>query len=171
MSVTANDLKSMLSRVRRPDAPAAPLASSAPKQQPSPVPAAVAPVKTAPVAVPVEPAVPEALARQGEASQEGEDASGEATDVGSVLGEIVKDEELMTRILGILYRAKKKSPNGGAVAIMPMEKELGIARESATFVLNYMKTKQIIVADDKSRNLITVEGIDFLRAQLSKHLV
>ncbi len=47
-----------------------------------------------------------------------------------------------------------------------MERELGIPRESATFVLNYMKTKQIIVADDKSRNLITVEGIDFLRAQL-----
>jgi hypothetical protein len=92
----------------------------------------------------------------------------DATDVHSILVEIDNDTELMTRILGVLYRAKKKSPNGGAVAIIPMERDLGIPRESSTFVLNYMKSKHYIEADDKSRNLITVEGIDFLRAQLGK---
>jgi hypothetical protein len=139
MSVSSNDLKSMLSKVRKADAPAAPVKSP----EPEPPSVAVSFVEEAP---------PET----------------QATDIGSILEEIVRDEELMTRILGILYRAKKKSPNGGAVAIMPMEKELGIARESATFVLNYMKTKHLIEADDKSRNLITVEGIDFLRTRLSK---
>lgn len=140
MSVTTHDLKSMLNRVRKPDAPKpeAP-AVAAPPPAPEPARAAV---------------------EEPEAS--------EATDIGSILEEIVRDEELMTRILGVLYRAKKKNPHGGSVAIMPMEKELGIARESASFVLNYMKTKHLIEADDKSRNLITVEGIDFLRARLTK---
>ena len=175
MSVTTSDLKSMMSRVRKPDAVAAPAALAKPPAPPShlapppphegppkppptaaPVPADAAPLQ--PAAVPVE-----AVTASEEVTEEAE----ESTDIGSILGEIMRDEELMTRILGILYRAKKKDPNGGAVAIMPMEKELGIARESATFVLNYMKTKHIIEADDKSRNIITVEGIDFLRARLS----
>jgi hypothetical protein len=142
MSVSTNDLLSMLNRVRKPDAPAAPSAAPAPAA-----------------------AVAEA---EHSAPGAGGDDLGEPTDIGTILAEIHRDEELMTRILGILYRAKKRSPNGGAVAIMPMERELGIARESATFVLNYMKTKHLIEADDKSRNLITVEGIDFLRERLSK---
>jgi hypothetical protein len=131
----------MLNRVRKPDASK----HETPAADPPPAPA--------------EPAHPPAVE---------EAAASEATDIGSILEEIVRDEELMTRILGVLYRAKKKNPHGGAVAIMPMEKELGIARESASFVLNYMKTKHLIEADDKSRNLITVEGIDFLRARLTK---
>jgi len=139
MSVTTHDLKSMLNRVRKPDAPK----QEAPTAAPPPAPETPAP-----------PVV--------------EEAAAESTDIGSILDEIARDEELMTRILGVLYGAKKKNPHGGAVAIMPMEKELGIARESASFVLSYMKTKHLIEADDKSRNLITVEGIDFLRARLTK---
>jgi hypothetical protein len=165
MSVTSNDLKSMLSRVRRADAvpppsirpkqilpPDQPPPASVPQEAPQQVTAAAAPAGAS------DPAsqTPEEVLVSG------------STDVGSILSEIMEDEDLMTRILGILYRAKKQSPNAGAVAIMPMERELGIARESATFVLNYMKTKHFIEADDKSRNLITVEGIDFLRTRLSK---
>lgn len=151
MSVSTNDLKSMLSKVRKADAPAPP----AREKQPDP---------TAPASTP-EPAAaaPAPAAAPEEATEEVQ-----SNDIGSILDEIVRDEELITRILGVLYRAKKKSPNGGAVAIMPMEKELGIPRESATFVLNYMKTKHFIEADDKSRNMITVDGIDFLRTRLSK---
>jgi hypothetical protein len=139
----------MLSRVRKADAPA-PLAK---EKQPDP---------PAPTPEPAAAALPPATAPE-EAPEEVQ-----SNDIGSILDEIVRDEELITRILGVLYRAKKKSPNGGAVAIMPMEKELGIPRESATFVLNYMKTKHFIEADDKSRNMITVDGIDFLRTRLSK---
>lgn len=142
MSVSSHDLKSMLSKVRKADAPA---------------PAAAVPPPPAPEAPAIILAVEEPAAEEVQ-----------STDIGSIIDEILRDEELMTRILGVLYRAKKKSPNGGAVAIMPMEKELGIPRESATFVLNYMKTKHFIEADDKSRNLITVDGIDFLRTRLSK---
>jgi len=151
MSVTAHDLKSMLSKVRKADA------APAVKPEPAPVPVAVASPPLAPTPPPVAAAPAEEV-----------QPAGQSTDVGAILDEIMRDLELMTRILGILYRAKKKSPNGGAVAIMPMEKELGIERESATFVLNYMKTKHLIEADDQSRNMITVEGIDFLRARLSK---
>lgn len=147
MSVTAHDLKSMLSRVRKPEAEAPSFQPKSPGPPPSPV--ASAPV----------PAVAPATTETAEAGP---------SEGGSVFEEIVRDEELLMGILGILYRAKKKSPNGGAVAIMPMEKELGIVRESATFILNYMKTKHYIEADDQSRNAITVEGIDFLRTRLTK---
>lgn len=150
MSVTTSDLKSMMNRVRRPDAVAAPGALA--------IPSAPIPPQAPPPPPGEEPVEIEATASPAE---------DEPTDIGTVLAEIMRDEELITRILGILYRAKKKDPHGGAVAIMPMERELGIPRESATFVLNYMKTKHIIEADDKSRNSITVEGIDFLRARLS----
>lgn len=147
MSVTAHDLKSMMNKVRRVDPPSPP-----PNQPPSAPPPAPRTEEPAPQA----------------AAVDDTPVAAESTDIGSILEEIVRDEELMTRILGVLYRAKKKSPNGGAIAIIPMEKELGIARESATFVLNYLKTKRLIETDDKSRNIITVEGVDFLRAELSK---
>ena len=147
MSVTAHDLKSMMNKVRRVDPP------SPPPNQPTSAP---------PPAPRTEEPAPQA------AAVDDTPVAAESTDIGSILEEIVRDEELMTRILGVLYRAKKKSPNGGAIAIIPMEKELGIARESATFVLNYLKTKRLIETDDKSRNIITVEGVDFLRAELSK---
>ena len=147
MSVTAHDLKSMMNKVRRVDPPSPP-----PNQPPSAPPPAPRTQEPAPQA----------------AAVDDTPVAAELTDIGSILEEIVRDEELMTRILGVLYRAKKKSPNGGAIAIIPMEKELGIARESATFVLNYLKTKRLIETDDKSRNIITVEGVDFLRAELSK---
>ena len=147
MSVTAHDLKSMMNKVRRVDPPSPPL--NQPPSAPPPAPRTEEPAPQA-------------------AAVDDTPVAAESTDIGSILEEIVRDEELMTRILGVLYRAKKKSPNGGAIAIIPMEKELGIARESATFVLNYLKTKRLIETDDKSRNIITVEGVDFLRAELSK---
>ena len=145
----------MLSRVRKPDAQPS---SASPKS-----PAAAAPVPVSPAPPAVSPAVTTAL--PAAATETGEAEPGV---VGSVFEEIAQDEELLMGILGILYRAKKRNPNAGAVAIMPMEKELGIARESATFILNYMKTKHYIEADDQSRNVITVEGIDLLRERLTK---
>lgn len=137
MSVSTSDLKSMMNRVRR-DPPAPP---PEPAAAPSPPPVAAS-------------AAPAPLEEEG-------------TDVNSILMEIQRDEELLLRILGLLYRAKKKNPNGGAVAIPAMEKDLGLARESATFVLNYMKAKKLLEADDKSRNMITVDGIEYLQNKLN----
>lgn len=157
MSVTSHDLKSMLSRVRKPDAEAPSFQPKSPAPPPPPV--AAAPV---PAVAPVVPTVVAAVPAPTETAEAG---PGEG---GSVFDEIARDEQLLLGILGILYRAKKKNPQSGAVAIMPMERELGIARESATFILNYMKTKHYIEADDQSRNVITVEGIDLLRTRLTK---
>ena len=157
MSVTSHDLKSMLNRVRKPDAE---VPSFQPKSPAPPPP----PVATAPVPA-VAPVVPTVVAAAPAPTETAEAVAGE---VGSVFDEIAQDEQLLLGILGILYRAKKKNPLSGAVAIMPMERELGIARESATFILNYMKTKHYIEADDQSRNVITVEGIDLLRTRLTK---
>jgi hypothetical protein len=80
--------------------------------------------------------------------------------------ELHADEVLLERILGLLYRAKKKNPLSGAVSILDMEKSLGLEREAATFVMDYMKSTKIIQMDDKSRMTITVPGIDYLRRSL-----
>ncbi len=157
MSVTSHDLKSMLNRVRKPDTEAPSFQPKSPAPPPPPV--AATPV---PAVAPVVPTVVTAVPAPTETAEAG------PGEVGSVFDEIAQDEQLLLGILGILYRAKKKNPLSGAVAIMPMERELGIARESATFILNYMKTKHYIEADDQSRNVITVEGIDLLRTRLTK---
>jgi hypothetical protein len=90
----------------------------------------------------------------------------EEVELAHLRAELLGDEVLIQRILGLLYRCKKKNPNGGFISILDMEKTLGIEREGATFVMGYMKTTKIIEMDDKSRMAITVPGIDYLRGVL-----
>jgi hypothetical protein len=78
--------------------------------------------------------------------------------------ELVGDEVLIQRILGLLYRSKKKNPNSGYISILDMEKILKVEREGASFVMSYMKTQKVLEMDDKSRMAITVAGIVYLRS-------
>jgi len=89
-----------------------------------------------------------------------------AVDIQDLHAELHADELLLERILGLLYRAKKRNPLSGAVSILDMEKALGLEREAATFVMDYMKSTKVIQMDDKSRMSITVIGIDYLRRSL-----
>lgn len=111
----------------------------------------------APPPEPVKTAAPEVVAIQEEA------------ELADLRAELLADEILIQRILGLLYRCKKKNPNGGFISILDMEKQLGVAREGATFVMSYMKTTKVIEMDDKSRMAITVPGIDYLRSVLGLH--
>jgi hypothetical protein len=90
----------------------------------------------------------------------------EEEELADLRAELLSDEVLIQRILGLLYRCKKKNPNGGFISILDMEKTLEIEREGASFVMAYMKTTKIIEMDDKSRMAITVPGIDYLRGVL-----
>jgi hypothetical protein len=90
----------------------------------------------------------------------------EEEELADLRAELLSDEVLIQRMLGLLYRCKKKNPNGGFISILDMEKALGIEREGASFVMSYMKTTKIIEMDDKSRMAITVPGIDYLRGVL-----
>ena len=90
----------------------------------------------------------------------------EEAELADLRAELLADEVLIQRILGLLYRRKKLNPNGGFISILDMEKHLGVEREGATFVMSYMKTTKVIEMDDKSRMAITVPGIDYLRSVL-----
>jgi hypothetical protein len=83
--------------------------------------------------------------------------------------ELFNDEVLIQRILGLLYRCKKRNPNSGYVSILDMERTLNIEREGASFAMSYMKAQKIIEMDDKSRMAITVPGIIYLRSVLGIH--
>ena len=99
----------------------------------------------------------------------GTGAMQEEAELADLRAELLADEILIQRILGLLYRCKKKNPNGGFISILDMEKQLGVVREGATFVMSYMKTTKVIEMDDKSRMAITVPGIDYLRSVLGLH--
>ena len=90
----------------------------------------------------------------------------EEEELADLRDELLSDEVLIQRILGLLYRCKKENPNGGYISILDMERLLNIEREGASFVMSYMKTLKIIEMDDKSRMAITVPGIDYLRGVL-----
>lgn len=151
----------MLSKVRKSD-----LSFPPPPVPPSPKTTPAAAVAAAPAQAP-SPAetLPPVEAAAAAAAPPAEE---ERYDILSILKEIEADEELLMRILGMLYRAKKKNPNAGAISIIDMEKQLGLARESGTFVINYMKARKLIETNDKSANMITVEGIEYLRNKLDK---
>lgn len=90
----------------------------------------------------------------------------EEEELADLRAELFADEVLLQRILGRLYRCKKKNPGSGFLSILDMEKILCIEREGAAFVMSYMKTQKIIEMDDKSRMAITVPGIVYLRSVL-----
>ncbi len=94
------------------------------------------------------------------------EAQQSASDLAEIQSELVADETLLLRILGMLYLTKKRNIVGFAVSVIDVEKRMGLPREGATFVCEYMKHKRLVLADDKSRFTITVEGIDYLRRGL-----
>ena len=136
MAIETADLASLIRKVR--EAQVRPGSEPEPFSAPEPVTAAPSPT---PVPVP-------------------------AVDLMDLHAELHADEVLLERILGLLYRTKKRNPIGGAVSILDMEKQLGLEREAATFVMDYMKSTKIIQMDDKSRMTITVPGIEYLRRSL-----
>lgn len=115
------------------------------------------------VAVEPEPELDEAIVPEERADESAERA---ANHLVALQEELSCDETLILRILGMLYLTKKRSTISVAVSVFDVEKQMGLKREGATFVCEYMKKKNLVVADDKSRFTITVEGIDYLREAL-----
>lgn len=142
MALESVDLLTLLKRARKPP--------GEPETAEAPAPAPAAPSAPEPAASP--------------AASPTKDQEKEELD--DLRAELFNDEVLIQRILGLLYRCKKKNPNGGFLSILDMEKTLKIEREGASFVMSYMKTQKIIEMDDKSRLAITVPGIDYLRGVL-----
>ena len=113
-----------------------------------------------------EPAAPEANSIAKSIANPLAKIAEQAEELADLRAELFSDEVLIQRILGLLYRCKKKNPNSGYISILDMEKTLKIEREGASFVMSYMKTQKTIEMDDKSRMAITVPGIIYLRSVL-----
>lgn len=155
MALESVDLLSLLKRARKSPPSPAPTDSSVT----APLPAATALQEVAPSEPPPElNAVPPSAPRIAKVQEEEE--------LADLRDELLSDEILIQRILGLLYRCKKENPNGGYISILDMERLLHVEREGATFVMSYMKTQKVIEMDDKSRMAITVPGIDYLRGVL-----
>lgn len=145
MSLETVDLLSVLRRARK--SPAVPPVESGAVEQPAATPPADVAATLPPVFVKAK----------------------ESTELADIHAELYSDEMLMRRILGLLYRSKKRNPNSGYVSILDMEKILNVEREGATFIMSYMKTQKVMEMDDKSRMAITVTGINYLRGVFGVH--
>lgn len=92
-----------------------------------------------------------------------EPAAFKALDLDELGREILHDLEIELKILGMLYREKKREPDIGAIFVADMAKILGVSREALAFPITYLKMSKHIESDDRSRVLITVSGIEYLR--------
>jgi hypothetical protein len=94
------------------------------------------------------------------------EAHNDMIELAGVRSELLADQTLILRMLALLYLSKKRNIIGYAISILDLEKNLGLPREGATFVCDYLKYRRLVLVDDKSRFTITVEGIEYLRQSL-----
>src|SRR5579884_1172811 len=78
------------------------------------------------------------------------------------------DAEAKIRIgvLCLLYAKRRANPDLAALSMLDMENLMAFPREKLLFAIWYLKSKRLIVQDERSSFTITAEGVDFVEHQL-----
>ena len=81
------------------------------------------------------------------------------------------DGEVNRRIgmLCLLYTKRRTNQVNSALSVLELEQMMFIPREHLYFTIWYLKAKRWIQQDDHSSLLITVDGMDYLEANLPEH--
>lgn len=69
-------------------------------------------------------------------------------------------------ILCLLYDRRRERPATGGLSLRHMEQMMQISQEQIQLSVWYLKQRGLVILDDKSNLLITVEGMDYLEAHL-----
>jgi hypothetical protein len=69
---------------------------------------------------------------------------------------------LRAALLCVLYDRRRKKPTKPSLSIRQVENIVQTTNDELVFALFYLKSRNLVVADDKSNLQITVEGMDFL---------
>jgi curved DNA-binding protein len=78
------------------------------------------------------------------------------------------DSEAKIRIgvLCLLYSKRRANPDYAALSLLDMENIMAFPRERLLFALWYLRSKRLVVQDDRSSFIISAEGVDYLESQL-----
>ncbi|HME10256.1 MAG TPA: J domain-containing protein [Bryobacteraceae bacterium] len=71
---------------------------------------------------------------------------------------------LRATILSVLYDRRRTNPFKPSLSLRHMEGMLNVTAEELAFAMWYLKQRNLVLSDDKSALLITVEGMDFLES-------
>src|ERR1700685_230832 len=78
------------------------------------------------------------------------------------------DSEAKIRIgvLCLLYSKRRANPDYAALSLLDMENIMAFPRERLLFALWYLRSKRLVLQDDRSSFIISAEGVDYLESQL-----
>jgi curved DNA-binding protein len=78
------------------------------------------------------------------------------------------DSEAKIRIgvLCLLYSKRRANPDYAALSLLDMENIMAFPRERLLFALWYLRSKRMVLQDDRSSFIISAEGVDYLESQL-----
>ncbi len=78
------------------------------------------------------------------------------------------DSEAKIRIgvLCLLYSKRRANPDFAALSLLDMENIMAFPRERLLFALWYLRSKRLVLQDDRSSFIISADGVDYLESQL-----
>jgi curved DNA-binding protein CbpA len=78
------------------------------------------------------------------------------------------DSEAKIRIgvLCLLYSKRRANPDYAALSLLDMENIMAFPRERLLFALWYLRSKRLVLQDDRSSFIISADGVDYLESQL-----
>ena len=79
---------------------------------------------------------------------------------------IDSESKLRVGVLCLLYAKRRANPDWAALSLLDIESLMGFPREHMQFAIWYLRSKKLIVQDDRSSFVISAEGVDFLEGQL-----
>lgn len=74
--------------------------------------------------------------------------------------------KLRIGLLCLLYSKRRANPDYAALSLLDIENLMGFPREHMLFSIWYLRSKKLIMQDDRSSFVITAEGVDFLETRL-----
>jgi curved DNA-binding protein CbpA len=69
-------------------------------------------------------------------------------------------------VLCLLYAKRRANPDFAALSLLDLEHLMDFPREHLRFAIWYLRSKRLIVQDDRSSFIISAEGVDYLETQL-----
>ena len=82
---------------------------------------------------------------------------------------IEAESKIRLGILCLLYARRRANINTASMTLIDLEGVMSIPREHLMFASWYLKSKKLVVIDDRSSLSITSEGVDFLESHLPSH--
>jgi hypothetical protein len=82
---------------------------------------------------------------------------------------VEKESVIRFTVMRALYENKRANPHGGGLTMLQLQNASNVAQDDLAFSSWYLRTKKLMLMNDRSIVDITLEGIDFFEKQLDKY--